>query len=392
MANALVLNAGSSSLKFSVYRAAGDWSLDASGQIDRIGDRPKLTIRDAEGHSLAERPLESGSRDVRGVLDVLSRWLTDRYGSSTVLGVGHRVVHGGIRYVEPCVVTTEVLDNLRALVPLAPLHQPFNLMAIEAVHEHLPGVPQVACFDTAFHSGLSAIAKLVPLPAGIRDAGVQRYGFHGISYEFIASVLPKIAPEIADGRVIVAHLGNGASLCAMRNRKSVDTTMSFTTLDGLCMGTRPGSIDPGVVLYLMQIMGRSTEDVERILYHESGLQAVSGISQDMRDLENRSDPRARLAIDYFVYQTLKHVGALTSVLGGLDALVFTAGIGEHSAMIRQRICEGLSWLGITLDAEANGRHERRISPASIRPSVWVIPTDEERMIVQHTASRLGIEP
>ncbi len=277
-----------------------------------------------------------------------------------------------------------------ALVPLAPLHQPYNIGAIEAVSERLPGVPQVACFDTSFHRGQPAVAELVPLPKAIRDAGVQRYGFHGLSYEYIASALPAVAPDIADGRVIVAHLGSGASLCAMKARKSMDSTLGFTALDGLCMGTRPGSLDPGVVLHLFQTMGLSAADVEKLLYKQSGLIGISGISNDMRDLLTNPDPAARLAVDYFVYQAAKHIGALAAVLGGVDALVFTAGIGEHSAEIRRRICEASAWLGVSLDSGANAGHGPRISTSGSRVSVWVVPTNEELMIARHTGALLGI--
>jgi acetate kinase len=288
------------------------------------------------------------------------------------------------------VVTPEVIEDLRALTPLAPLHQPHNVGAIEAVAERLPSVLQVACFDTAFHRGQSAVAELVPLPREIRARGVQRYGFHGISYEYIASVLPEIAPEIAEGRVIVAHLGSGASLCALKGRRSVDSTFGFTALDGLCMGTRPGSVDPGAILYLVQTLGLSSVDVEEILYEESGLLGISGMSGDMRELIDSPDPRARLAVDYFVYQAAKQMGALAAVLGGVDALVFTAGIGEHSAPIRRRVCEASSWLGLALDPQANDRHGPRISKAGSRVSAWVIPTNEELMIARHTAELLGI--
>jgi acetate kinase len=258
------------------------------------------------------------------------------------------------------------------------------------VSERIPDVPQVACFDTSFHRGQAAVAELVPLPKAIRDTGVQRYGFHGLSYEYIASVLPEVAPEIADGRVIVAHLGSGASLCALRNRKSVESTLGFTALDGLCMGTRPGSVDPGVILHLFQTMQLSTAEVEKILYKQSGLLGISGISNDMRELVDNPDPAARLAVDYFVYQAAKHVGALAAVLGGVDALVFTAGIGEHSAEIRRRICEASAWLGLTLDAAANDAHGPRISTAASRVSAWVVPTNEELMIARHMGALLGI--
>ena len=389
---ALVVNAGSSSLKFCVYRrpAESAWRLEVRGQIDGIGTSPRLKAADGVGASVADEKLDTSIRDGRAALGVLAGWLRARYGGSRVLGVGHRVVHGGATYAGPTIVTPAVLEDLRALVPLAPLHQPYNLAAIEAVRDTLPDVPQVACFDTSFHRGQPAVAELVPLPKAIRDAGVQRYGFHGLSYEYIASALPSVAPEIADGRVIVAHLGSGASLCAMKARKSMDSTLGFTALDGLCMGTRPGSIDPGVILHLFQTMGRSAAEVETLLYKQSGLIGISGISNDMRDLVGNADPAARLAVDYFVYQAAKHVGALAAALGGVDALVFTAGIGEHSAEIRRRICEASSWLGVELDSSANAGHGPRISTAGSRVSAWVVPTNEELMIARHTGELLGI--
>ncbi len=389
---ALVFNAGSSSLKFCVYCGPGDgtWRLKSRGQIDGIGATPRLSIKDASGAVLADETLGESVRDGRAALDVLTQWLRTNLGGARVVGAGHRVVHGGTRYAGPCIVTPEVLDDLRALIPLAPLHQPHNIDAIEAVAERLPGVPQVACFDTSFHRGHSEVIDLVPLPKAIRDGGVQRYGFHGLSYEYIASVLPEVAPEIADGRVIVAHLGNGASLCAMNGRKGIDCTFGFTALDGLCMGTRPGSIDPGVILHLFQTLGLSASKVEDILYKQSGLLGVSGISNDMRDLLASTQPVARLAVDYFVYQVTRHIGALAAVLGGIDAIVFTAGIGEHSVEIRRRIVDASAWLGLALDAGANASHGPRITAAGSRVSAWVIPTDEELMIARHMGALLGI--
>jgi acetate kinase len=299
-------------------------------------------------------------------------------------------VHGGPSLAGPVIVTPEVLDELRRLVPLAPLHQPHNLAAIDAVSARLPEVPQVACFDTSFHRGQPEVATVVPLPRDLCAGGVQRYGFHGLSYEYIASVLPKVAPEIAGGRVIVAHLGSGASLCAMREGRSVDSTLSFTALDGLCMGTRPGTIDPGVVLYLFQGLGMSPKDVETTLYKKSGLLGISGISNDMRDLLDSPAPSARLAVDYFVYQAAKQVGAMAAALGGVDGLVFTAGIGENSAEIRRRICQACAWLGIELDTAANdARHTCITRPGSV-VSAWVIPTNEELMIARHTGLLLGL--
>jgi acetate kinase len=389
---ALVLNAGSSSLKFCVYRRPGadTWQLEARGQIEGIGTAPRMSVKDGAGTKVHDEALDGSVRDGRGAIDGLAAWLRSRYGGSRVLGVGHRVVHGGARFAAPTVVTPEVVAELRQLVPLAPLHQPYNLAAIDAAAERLPGVPQVACFDTSFHRGQPEVATVVPLPREIRETGVQRYGFHGLSYEYIASVLPEVAPEIAGGRVVVAHLGSGASLCALRNRTSVDSTLGFTALDGICMGTRPGAVDPGVILHLFQTVGLSAREVEALLYKKSGLLGISGISNDMRDLLTSSEPSARLAVDYFVYRAAKEVGALAAVLGGIDALVFTAGIGENSPEIRRRICEASGWLGVELDADANARRDARISRPGARVSAWVIPTNEELMIARHTGRLLGL--
>jgi acetate kinase len=388
---ALILNAGSSSLKFQAYaRPDEEWTVELSGQIEGLGSAPKLKVRDGASAVVHEAALPPVIRDGRAAFDVLAGWLHEHYGGATLSAVGHRVVHGGTKYAKACIVTPEVIADLRALIPLAPLHQPHNVSAIEAVAERLPRLPQVACFDTAFHRTMPAVAQLVPLTDEIRAAGVQRYGFHGLSYEYIASALPTIAPSIAEGRVIVAHLGSGASLCAMKKRQSVDCTFGFTPLDGLCMGTRPGSIDPGVILHLFQTLHLSADDVEKILYKKSGLLGISGISNDMRDLEENADPRAKLAVGYFVYQVIKHAGALAAVLGGVEAIVFTAGIGEHSSIVRRRICEGLSWLGIDLDAAANDRHATQISKPNSRVSAWVIPTNEELMIARHTGDLLGL--
>lgn len=389
---ALVLNAGSSSLKFCVFqRPIGeDWRLEARGQIEGIGTSPRLSVKDEKGESLAKQNLDAGVRDGRDAVNALSVWLRSKYGGSRVLGVGHRVVHGGSRFKGPTILDSKVLAELNELVPLAPLHQPYNLAAIEAVFERLPGVPQVACFDTSFHRGQSAVAELIPLPRDLREAGLQRYGFHGLSYEYIASVLPEVAPQIAKGRVIVAHLGSGASLCALKDGKSVDSTLGFTALDGLCMGTRPGALDPGVVLHLFQGLKLSAREIETLLYKKSGLLGISGISNDMRDLLGRSEPEACLAVDYFVYRAAKEIGALTAVLGGLDGLVFTAGIGENSPEIRQRICRASAWLGIEVDGVANANGEAKISTRQSTVSAWVIPTNEELMIARHTGSLLGL--
>lgn len=387
---ALVLNAGSSSLKFCVFqRPAGDaWRLASRGQIEGIGTTPRLSVKDANDQSLAKKDVQCA--DGHEAVEALAVWLRSQYSGARVLGVGHRVVHGGAQFKGPTVINEQVLEELHKLIPLAPLHQPYNLAAIEAVIQRLPGVPQVACFDTSFHRGQSAVAELIPLPRELRQQGLQRYGFHGLSYEYIASVLPQVAPDVARGRVIVAHLGSGASMCALKEGKSIDSTLGFTALDGLCMGTRPGSIDPGVVLHLVQGLKLSGKEIETLLYKKSGLLGISGFSNDMRDLLGRNDPAARLAVDYFVYRAAKEIGSLTAVLGGIDALVFTAGIGENSAEIRERICESSAWLGIELDHAANTERRSKISTSRSRLSVWVIPTNEELMIARHTGLLLGL--
>jgi acetate kinase len=390
---AVVLNAGSSSLKFCVYRrpAAESWTLGARGQIEGIGTSPRFSAKEGDGTRLSDQSVNIATvRDARTALEALAGWLRSTFGTARVLGVGHRVVHGGARFDGPVIVTPAVLEELETLVALAPLHQPYNLAAITAVSERLPDVPQVACFDTSFHRGQPAVAEMVPLPADIRSRGVQRYGFHGLSYEYIASVLPEVAPSIAERRVIVAHLGSGASMCAMKDRRSVDSTLGFTALDGLCMGTRPGAVDPGVVLYLFQTLGLSAKEVESILYRKSGLLGISGSSNDMRDLLASDAASARLAVDYFVYRAAREIGGLTAVLGGLDGLVFTAGIGENSPEIRERICAASAWLGIELDPEANRSGRTEISRSGSAIPVFVIPTNEELIIARHTGALLGL--
>jgi acetate kinase len=388
----LVLNAGSSSLKFRVFARPRKEALDleARGQIEGIGTKPQLTVKDAQGKSLAEQELDASLKQGAPVLDAVAAWLRSKFGGGKVLGVGHRVVHGGPTYTAPVQVDARCLSELKKLIPLAPLHVPYNLAAIEAVFERLPEVPQVACFDTSFHRGRAPVTELVPFPKEFRDAGLQRYGFHGLSYEYIASVLPEVAPEIAGRRVVVAHLGSGASLCALKDGRSADTTLGFTALDGLCMGTRPGSLDPGAVLHLVQGMGMSGKEIETLLYKKSGLLGISGISNDMRDLLGHDAPEARLAVDYFVYSAAKHVAGMAATLQGLDGLVFTAGIGENSAEIRRRIVEACAWLGVEIDPLANERGGPKISSTKSRVSAWVVPTNEELMIARHTAALLGL--
>jgi acetate kinase len=389
---ALVINAGSSSLKFCVYQRSGDkdWEVAARGQVEGIGTSPRLSAKDAHGEVLVKENLRAAVADGHSAIEALASWLRSKWAGARVLGVGHRVVHGGVRYSRPVLLTRQILAELQELVPLAPLHQPYNLAAINAVFDRLPDVPQVACFDTGFHADHSQVVNLVPLPGNIRKSGLQRYGFHGLSYEYIASVLPEVDSKLAKGRVIVAHLGSGASLCAMKDGKSIDSSLGFTALDGLCMGTRPGALDPGVVLFLFQNLGLNAKEVETILYKQSGLLGISGISNDMRDLLSRTEPEARLALDYFVYRAAKEIGALAAVLGGIDGLVFTAGIGENSPEIRQRICEATAWLGLELDAQANAEGQQRISTPRSKISAWVVPTNEELMIARHTWSVLGL--
>ena len=347
-------------------------------------------MSDADGNTLADKHLKAEeSRDVQGALDVIFGSIEPTLACGILLSVGHRVVHGGSEYSSSVAVDRVVLDKLHRLTPLAPLHQPFSLACIEAVFARLPDVPQVACFDTAFHTGRAEVTRILPLPWEMYQNGLQRYGFHGLSYQYIASALPQVAPEVANGRIVVAHLGNGASPCAIKDGRSVDCTFSFTALDGLCMGTRPGTVDPGAILYLFQNLKLSAEQVETILYKESGLLGISGISSDMRDLLGSDTPRARVAIDYFIYRVAKEIGALAAVLGGLDALVFTAGIGENSSEIRRRVCESCAWLGVDLYPAANVHGNSRISPAGSRVSAWVIPTNEELVIARETARLVG---
>jgi len=389
---ALILNAEPSSLKFCVFRRmeGEKWVLESRGQIEGIGAAPKLYVKDGEGGILELRLLDDTVRDGRRALDSLAAWLRSTYGGSRVLGVGHRVVHGGRQYDRPTIVSWQTVADLYRLVPLAPLQQPFNLAAIEAVFKYLPEVPQVACFDTSFHCGRAAVAELLPLPREICQAGLQRYGFHGLSYEYVVRMMPQVCPEIAEKRVIIARLGSSASLCAVKGGKSVDCSSGFTALDGLCMGTKPGTLDPGVVLYLFQTLGLSARQVEKLLYKRSGLLGISGVSSDMRDLLASEKPEAHLAVNYFVYRAAKEIGALAAVLGGIDGLVFTAGIGENAPEIRRRICESSAWLGVDIDAEANNRGGPRISTPSSKVSAWVIPTDEELMVARHTGMLLGL--
>jgi acetate kinase len=384
----LVLNAGSSSIKFSVYEVAERASALAPlfrGEVDGLGARPRFVARDQACARLADEALSAGATH-DDALGTMLAWIEARTAGAEVIAAGHRVVHGGVRHASPVRVTPEVMRELEALIPLAPLHQPHNLEAIKALAKQRPALIQVACFDTAFHTIQPAVAQAFALPRSLGEAGIKRYGFHGLSYEYIASVLPEHLGDAADGRVVVAHLGAGASMCAMRGRRSVATTMGFTALEGLPMGTRTGSIDPGVILHLMSERGMSLAAITELLYKKSGLLGLSGVSSDVRDLLASPSPHAAWALDVFVYRVGRELGSLAAALGGLDAVVFTAGIGEHAAPIRARICRDAAWLGVQLDDEANQRGGPCISARGSRASAWVIATDEELMIARHTLS------
>ncbi|AWK86467.1 acetate/propionate family kinase [Azospirillum thermophilum] len=388
----LVINAGSSSLKFSVFRddGQGDPAAAINGQISGIGTTPVFEAKDAKRAPLATRSWTGGEApDRAGLLRFLLDWIEEHLDGATLAAAGHRVVHGGTRYAAPVRLTPEVMDELEGFVPLAPLHQPHNLAAIRALAEAHPELVQVACFDTAFHRGQPWQAQTFALPRELTEEGVRRYGFHGLSYEYIARRLPQIAPGLADGRVVVAHLGSGASMCAIHGGRSVDSTMGFTALDGLPMGTRCGTIDPGVLIYLMREKGMDAGCIERLLYNRSGLLGVSGVSNDMRALLESIDPHAEQAVELFCFRIAKETGALASSMGGIDALVFTAGIGERSAPVRARVGDKLGWLGVAIDEEANEANRSCISTPASRIPVYVIPTDEELMIALHTRNALG---
>lgn len=388
----LVLNAGSSSIKFQLCAAGADDRLvrRMKGHVEGIGSRPHLFARGMDGATLIDRPgtLEEMG-DVPSTLERVLQWIVRHLAGRLPAAIGHRVAHGGADLGAPTLVDDDVLERLDRLVPLAPLHQPNNLAPIRAIRARRPELPQVACFDTAFHRAHAEVAQRYAIPDQLHREGVRRYGFHGLSYEYIASMLPQIAPEIADRRVVVAHLGSGASLCALQGGRSIDSTMGFTALDGLPMGTRVGQVDPGVLLYLLNEKGWDAGRLERFLYHECGLKGLSGVSNDLRDLLASPAPLASLAVDYFVYRIVREAAALAAALEGLDGIVFTAGIGENAAVIRRRVCRGLSWLGLRLDDDANARDGPRISAATSRVSAWVIPTDEEGMIARHTLDLVG---
>ncbi len=381
----LVINAGSSSLKFSLFDRAGDvMTLAQSGLVDNLPGAARFVARDAAGATLASRDFAPGALAAHdGAIEFLLEYLGAASDAAALAAVGHRVVHGGVRYTAPVRITPAILDDLARLSPLAPLHQPHNLAPIRILARRAPALPQVACFDTAFHATAPAIAQAFALPRDMTDAGIRRYGFHGLSYEFIAERLRAIDGAAAAGRVVVAHLGNGASMCAMVGGRSVATTMGLTALDGLVMGTRTGAIDPGVLLYLMRERAMDERALDDLLYKRSGLLGVSGVSSDMRELLASDDPHAAFAIDLFCYRAVREIGSLAAAMGGIDALVFTAGIGEHAAPVRERIVLAQAWLGFALDEAANAQNALRISPPHGKP-VYAIPTDEELMIARHT--------
>ena len=386
----LVVNAGSSSVKFQVHEVLdrSDLNLVVKGQIDGVGTQPRLRAEAMDTASVADRTLPVEQvRDVPAAIQTVGNWLRETL-EVEPLAVGHRVAHGGPEYDRPVLVDNAVLAKLERYVPLAPLHQPNNLAPIRTIRSRFPQLPQVACFDTAFHRGHEAIVDHFAIPERFYAEGVRRYGFHGLSYEYIAKRLAAIAPQIADKRVIIAHLGSGASMCALSQGRSVESTMGFTALDGLPMGTRSGQIDPGVLLYLIQ-KGMDAASVQDLLYRESGLKGISGISNDMRELETSANPAARLAIDYFIYRISLYAGMLAAALGGLDAFVFTAGIGENSALVRARVGEKLGWLGAELDPAANAMGGLTISTPASRVALHVVPTNEELMIARHTLAILS---
>lgn len=383
----LVLNAGSSSIKFQLFALHRDNSLERliKGQIEGIGVKPHLAAKGATGEVLVEETWSDDAvANVPAALERVLAFLGTQFGGKLPVAVGHRVVHGGVHFSQPTPITGNVLAQLEPLIPLAPLHQPNNLAPIRTIHERLPELLQVACFDTAFHRGHPELADRFAIPEPLYREGVRRYGFHGLSYEYIAGRLPALAPDIAQGKVIVAHLGSGASMCALSAGRSVESTMGFTALDGLPMGTRPGQLDAGVVLYLMQQKGMSAEQIERFLYHECGLKGLSGISNDVRILLSSEDPHAKLALDFFVYRIAMLAGSLAASMGGFDGFVFTAGIGENAPGIREEVMHRLSWLGMVCDREANAKNGPRISTLGSRVGCFVIPTDEELMIAEHT--------
>lgn len=389
----LVLNAGSSSLKFSAFRQhshCDDLETLLSGQISGIGSIARFEAKGADRSLLADHTWDdkdSACRDT--LLQYVLRWIRTTLVDDEIVAVGHRVVHGGRKLGQPMRVSPKLLDELDSLVPLAPLHQPHNLAPIRILARNFPDLDQVACFDTAFHSTQPWVAKTFALPQELTDEGVCSYGFHGLSYEYVTGHLLATRPDLAEGHIVICHLGNGSSICAVKGGRSMDTSMGFSALDGVPMGTRTGSLDPGVILYLMREKQMGLEDLEDLLYRQSGLLGVSGVSNDMKVLQESDDPNARKAVELFCFRVAKEVAALASSMGGLDALVFTAGIGENSPAIRAMIAERLEWLGVKVDAEANARRAFHIAAADATVPVFVVPTNEEMMIAKHTINVLG---
>ncbi|MGB5087540.1 MAG: acetate/propionate family kinase [Methylocystis silviterrae] len=385
----VTLNAGSSSVKFALFAADADWPrLIVSGVVEGLGAKPRFRAAIVDGDA-SDRPLAAKLTHKQAIAAIFE-WIEGAYPAAAVSAIGHRVVHGGLRFAAPIIVDAETIAELRELIPLAPLHQPHNLAGIEGAKEAFPHVPQVACFDTAFHRGHAFVDDAYALPYSYYERGLRRFGFHGLSYEYISRRLRAIDPIHAEGGVIVAHLGNGASLCAMKGGRSIATSMGFSALEGLPMGTRCGQIDPGLLLYLLQSEGMTPEELSHLLYERSGLLGLSEVSHDMRRLEASEDPRAQAAIAYFIHRIKMEIAALAAAIGGFDALVFTAGIGEHSPRVRAGVVEGLGWLGLTLDRAANARNDRVISAPQSRIPVFVTPTDEEAMIARHTIETAGL--
>jgi len=379
-----VLNAGSSSIKFALYRADQGLGLMFRGQIEGIGTKPRLRVLDDGRRTVAERSWEPAALDHRAATEEILRTGRSLIGDARIHAVGHRVVHGGTDFGAPVRLDAQVVAALERLIPLAPLHQPHNLAPVKVIAQAVPNLPQVACFDTAFHRSQPVLAQSFALPRKFTAEGVRRYGFHGLSYEFIVARLREIDPGLAASRLVIAHLGNGASLCAVKNGRSVASTMGFTAVDGLMMGTRCGAIDPGVILYLMDNHGMDARAIEALIYSKSGLLGVSGLSSDMRTLRQSAAPEAREAIDLFIYRIVREIGSLAAALGGLDGLIFTGGIGENDAATRAEVAGQCRWLGLALDDERNAAGDGRISAPDSGVASWVIPTDEERMIARHT--------
>jgi len=391
----LVLNAGSSSIKFSVFvKADGGLDLALRGQVEGLYTSARFVAKRANGALISEKSWGDAVKlDHAGAIEHLRQFLRESRGGLSLVGVGHRVAHGGMNYFDPVRIDKHVLADLERVIPLVPLHQPHNLAPIKLVLERMPDVPQVAAFDTGFHHTNPQLAQMFALPKELTEAGVRRYGFHGLSYEYIASVLPERASRAAGGRTIVLHLGNGSSMCALEAGKSVATTMGFSALDGLPMGTRCGALDPGVILFLLDDRKMDARAIEKLLYKESGLLGVSGISSDVRELLESNEPDAKLALDLYIYRIGRELGSLASALGGLDAIIFTAGIGENAVSIRERVCNDAAWLGLELDPAANKKLDKSglITKARSRVAAWVLGTNEELMIAQHTLRVLGLK-